>query len=54
MSLPRFVLVLFPLCMWLGWLLAARGPAAAGRALAVSAGLLAVCAAQFATWHWVA
>ncbi|UGS39270.1 mannosyltransferase family protein [Capillimicrobium parvum] len=53
MSLPRFVLVAFPLWMWLGWLLA-RHPRARWPALAVSAGLLAACTAQFATWHFVA
>jgi hypothetical protein len=53
MSFPRFVLVAFPLWMWLGWLLSrhrwARLPA-----LAVSAVALAASVAQFATWHFVA
>ena len=53
MSLPRFVLVAFPLWMWLGWLLA-RHPRARRPALAVSAAMLAACTAQFATWHFVA
>lgn len=53
MSLPRFVLVVFPLWMWLGWLLA-RHPRARAPALAVSAVMLAACTAQFATWHFVA
>jgi hypothetical protein len=52
MSLPRFLLVLFPLFIWLGsWL--ARHPRAQLPALACSAGLMAVFGAQFATWHWV-
>lgn len=53
MSLPRFVLVCFPLWMWLGWLLA-RHRRARAPALAASAILLAVSTAQFATWHFVA
>jgi hypothetical protein len=53
MSFPRFVLVCFPLWMWLGWLLA-RHPRWRIPALVVSAILLAVTTAQFATWHFVA
>jgi hypothetical protein len=53
MSLPRFLLVLFPLSIWLAaWLVErprARAPVLGGSALA-----LAVFVAQFATWHWVA
>jgi hypothetical protein len=53
MSLPRFLLVLFPLNIWLAaWLAAhqrARRPA-----LAVSALLMVFFVGQFATWHWVA
>jgi len=53
MSLPRFLVVLFPLSMWLaGWL--AAHPRAQRPALAVSALLMAFFVAQFATWHWVA
>jgi hypothetical protein len=53
MSLPRFLLVLFPLNIWLaGWL--ARRPRARTLTLAVSALLMAFFVAQFATWHWVA
>ena len=53
MSLPRFLVVLFPLGIWLGaWLVAhprARVP------VLVGSGALMVCfVAQFATWHWVA
>ena len=54
MSLPRFLLVLFPLFMWLG-LVGARGGARRGprgpRAERVG---LAAFTAQFATWHLVA
>jgi hypothetical protein len=53
MSLPRFLVVLFPLTMWLAAWLAAR-PRAQRPALALSAVLMAVFAAEFATWHWVA
>ncbi len=53
MSLPRFLVVLFPLSMWLGaWL--AGHPRAQRPALVVSGLLLAFFVAQFATWHWVA
>lgn len=56
MSVPRFVAVLFPLFMWLGWWTAqGRTP---GRRAAVLLALwvigLAAFTAQFATWHWVA
>jgi Mannosyltransferase (PIG-V) len=52
MSLPRFLLVLFPLFIWLGdWL--ARHPRARWPMLAGSAVLMVVFGAQFATWHWV-
>ena len=53
MSLPRFVLVLFPLFMWLGWW-SARGRA---RPLVVGGVFLALqcwAVAEFATWHFVA
>jgi hypothetical protein len=53
MSLPRFLVVLFPLSMWLAAWLAAR-PRARKPALLISAVLMAFFAAQFATWHWVA
>jgi hypothetical protein len=53
MSLPRFLLVLFPLFIWLGdWL--ARHPRARWPMLCGSAALMVVFGAQFATWHWVA
>ena len=53
MSLPRFLVVLFPLSMALASYLAVRPRARVG-VLAVSALLMAVFVAQFATWHWVA
>jgi hypothetical protein len=53
MSLPRFLVVLFPLSMWLGGYLEAR-PRARAPLLLCSALLLAFFAGQFATWHWVA
>jgi hypothetical protein len=53
MSLPRFLVVLFPLSIWFaGWLTAhprARRPALIGCAV-----LQVAFVAQFATWHWVA
>jgi len=53
MSLPRFLVVLFPLTIWLAAWLAER-PRAQVPALALSGALMAFFAAQFATWHWVA
>jgi hypothetical protein len=53
MSLPRFLVVLFPLGMWLAAWLAVR-PRLQRSALVVSALLMAFFVAQFATWHWVA
>jgi hypothetical protein len=53
MSLPRFLLVLFPLWMWWGWWLE-RHPRARGPALAVSAAGLVACTAIFSTWHFIA
>ena len=53
MSLPRFLLVLFPLYIALGaWL--AEHPRARRPVLGVSGALLVLFCAQFATWHWVA
>ncbi len=53
MSLPRFLLVLFPLGMWLAAWLAPRPHLA--RATVVVSALAMVCfVGQFATWHWVA
>src|SRR3954470_12681377 len=48
MSLPRFLAVLFPIFMWLA---TRRGYRVL---LAVSALLLGVLTARYATWHWVA
>jgi Mannosyltransferase (PIG-V) len=53
MSLPRFLLVLFPLGIWLAAWLAER-PRLQRPALVLSGVLMAVFLAQFATWHWVA
>jgi Mannosyltransferase (PIG-V) len=53
MSLPRFLVVLFPLSIALAVWLAAH-PRARIPALAMSALLMAFFVAQFATWHWVA
>jgi len=53
MSLPRFLLVLFPLGIWFAvWL--SEHPRAQRPALVVSAALMMLFGAQFATWHWVA
>jgi hypothetical protein len=53
MSLPRFLVVLFPLSIWLGaWL--DEHPRLQRPALVASALLMALSVAQFATWHWVA
>jgi hypothetical protein len=53
MSLPRFLVVLFPLNIWFaGWL--AAHPRASRPALALSALAMVCFGAQFATWHWVA
>jgi Mannosyltransferase (PIG-V) len=53
MSIPRFILVLFPLNMWLGGYLATRRRARMA-AFAASVVALVFFTAQFATWHWVA
>ena len=53
MSLPRFLVVLFPLFMWGGGALASR-PRARIPVFAISTALLVFFVAQFATWHWVA
>jgi hypothetical protein len=53
MSLPRFLLVLFPLNIWFAVRLAAR-PRLTRALLAVSVVALAFFAAEFSTWHWVA
>jgi hypothetical protein len=53
MSLPRFLLVLFPLFIWLAAWLVER-PRLTRPALVLSAALMVGFLAQFATWHWVA
>jgi hypothetical protein len=53
MSLPRFLVVLFPLSMWFAaWL--QQHPRARGPALVGSGVAMACFVAEFATWHWVA
>ncbi len=53
MSLPRFLLVLFPLAIGAGaWL--AEHPRARVPAFLASAALLVLFTAEFSTWHWVA
>jgi hypothetical protein len=53
MSLPRFLIVLFPLSIASGaWL--AEHPRARRPLLVFSALLMVVFLAQFSTWHWVA
>jgi len=54
MSLPRFVVVLFPLQMWLARAVGRRGDGGAERAVAVCAVLLGLLTAQFARWGFVA
>jgi hypothetical protein len=54
MSLPRFLVVLFPLNMWLAVRLAER-PRALTRAVLVVSGLaMMFFVGEFSTWHWVA
>ena len=53
MSIPRYLVVLFPLGIWLGaWLL--EHPRVRRPAFVLSAAAMAFFVAQFATWHWVA
>jgi len=53
MSLPRFLVVLFPLAIGgASWL--SEHPRARRWVLGLSAALMVVFLAQFATWHWVA
>ncbi|HEY4277507.1 MAG TPA: mannosyltransferase family protein [Conexibacter sp.] len=54
MSLPRFVLVLFPLQMWLARWTGRRAEGTSDRAIAISAVLLGLMTAQFARWGFVA
>jgi hypothetical protein len=54
MSLPRFLLVLFPLSMWLAVFLSSRPPPLRWAVLAGSGLAMAFFVGEFATWHWVA
>ena len=51
MSLPRFLVVLFPIFMWLA--LWSEERRATARVAAVSALGLGLFTAQFASWHWI-
>ena len=53
MSLPRFLVVLFPLSIWFAAKLTEH-PRARLPALLVSAALMVLFVGEFATWHWVA
>jgi hypothetical protein len=53
MSLPRFLVVLFPLSIWLArWLV--EHPRARMPTLILGAALMVFFVGEFATWHWVA
>ena len=52
MSLPRFLVVLFPVFMWMGVACAERGNTA--RVAAASALGLGLFTAQYATWYFIA
>jgi Mannosyltransferase (PIG-V) len=54
MSLPRFLVVLFPLNVWLAAWLAARSRMLRRGALAMSSLAMMFFAGAFSTWHWVA
>lgn len=54
MSLPRFLLVLFPLNMWLAVRLAERPQALTRAVLVTSVLAMMFFAGEFSTWHWVA
>jgi hypothetical protein len=53
MSVPRYLVVLFPLSIWAGAWLAER-PRLTPVALVGSVALLVFFTGQFSTWHWVA
>jgi hypothetical protein len=53
MSVPRYLVVLFPLAIWAGAWLAER-PRLRAPALVGSVALLVFFTGQFSTWHWVA
>jgi hypothetical protein len=52
-SFPRYLMVAFPIQIWLA-LWAQKRPGRRTLALALSAGLLALFASEFASWQWVA
>jgi len=54
MSLPRFLLVLFPLNMWLAVALASRSRVLTRAVLLLSGLAMAFFVGEFSTWHWVA
>jgi hypothetical protein len=54
MSLPRFLVVLFPLNIWLAIRLSGHPRAVTWAVLAVSGVVMAFFVGEFATWHWVA
>jgi hypothetical protein len=54
MSLPRFLLVLFPLNMWLAVTLSRRSRVLTWTVLVVSGLAMAFFVGEFSTWHWVA
>lgn len=54
MSLPRFLLVLFPLNMWLAVRLVERPKALTWMVLTGSGLAMMFFAGEFSTWHWVA
>lgn len=54
MSLPRFLLVLFPLNMWLAMTLSRHSRVLTWTVLIVSGLAVAFFAGEFSTWHWVA
>lgn len=53
MSVPRYLVVLFPLGIWLAAWLAER-PRLRRPAFLASAAMMVFFVAQFSTWHWVA
>ena len=52
MSLPRFLVVLFPIFMWMGVVCAERGNTA--RVAAASSLGLGIFTAQYAAWYFIA
>jgi hypothetical protein len=53
MSVPRYLVVLFPLAIWLAAWLAER-PRLQRPAFVLSVALMVLFVGQFSTWHWVA